>query len=211
MKAEADASAWQLSNCSPDRILYVGRFDRRKGGDIVLRAFAQLAERYPDLRLTFVGPDKGVHEGGERLSFDQFIRKNIPGSYWPKIDFRGQLSHQDVMTLRNKHLFTIVASQFEILPYAVLEAMALGCPIIASNVGGIPELITDQKTGLLFTSQSVEELTSACRTLLDDHALASALGAQAKSYCATSFNARRIAVETVSAYRASVEAFRSGS
>jgi glycosyltransferase involved in cell wall biosynthesis len=87
--------------------------------------------------------------------------------------------------------------------------MALGCPIIASNVGGIPELITDQKTGLLFTSQSVEELTSACRTLLDDHTLASALGSQARAYCAASFNAQRTAAETVSAYRASVEAYHS--
>ncbi len=207
MEVNADASAWQLGSCRPNRILYVGRFDRRKGGDIVLRTFAQLAELYPNLRLTFVGPDKGVHESGERLSFDQFVRKNIPDSCWPRLDYLGQLPHQDVMALRNKHLFTIVASQFEILPYAVLEAMALGCPIIASNVGGIPELITDRKTGLLFTSQSVEELTSACQTLLDDHGLASALGSQAKVYCASSFNSQRIAVETVSAYRASVETY----
>jgi glycosyltransferase involved in cell wall biosynthesis len=209
MEVDVDAAAWQADTCTPNRILYVGRFDRRKGGDIVLRAFAKLAELYPDLRLSFVGPDAGVHESGERLSFDQFVRRNIPDSCWSRIDFRGQLSHDDVMALRNEHLFTIVASQFEILPYAVLEAMALGCPIIASNVGGIPELIADHKTGLLFTSQSVEELTSACTKLLDDHALASALGAKAKEHCTARFNAQRIALETLSAYRASIEAFRS--
>jgi glycosyltransferase involved in cell wall biosynthesis len=209
MEVDAEAAPWQAGTCDPNRMLYVGRFDRRKGGDIVLRAFAKLAELRPDLRLSFVGPDAGVHESGERLSFNQFVRRNIPDFCWSRIDFRGQLSHEDVMALRNEHLFTIVASQFEILPYAVLEAMALGCPIIASNVGGIPELIKDHETGLLFTSQSVEELTSACAKLLDDHALASALGAQAKEHCTVRFNAQRIALETLSAYRASIEAFRS--
>jgi glycosyltransferase involved in cell wall biosynthesis len=209
MEVDADAADWQAGTCNPNRMLYVGRFDRRKGGDIVLRAFAKLAELYPDLRLSFVGPDAGVNESGERLSFNQFVRRNIPDFCWSRIDYRGQLSHEDVMALRNEHLFTIVASQFEILPYAVLEAMALGCPIIASNVGGIPELITDHETGLLFTSQNVEELTSACAKLLDDHALASALGAQAKRHCTERFSAQRIALETISAYRASIAAFRS--
>jgi glycosyltransferase involved in cell wall biosynthesis len=208
MDVDADATAWRLSACDPNRVLYVGRFDRRKGGDIVLRAFAKLAETYPDLRLSFVGPDKGVYEDGELLSFDQFVRKNIPDPCWSRIDFRGQLSHPAVMALRNEHLFTIVASQFEILPYAVLEAMALGCPVIASNVGGIPELITDQKTGLLFTNQSVEELTSACRKLLDDHTLAASLGSQAKIYCTASFNVQKITQETLSAYRDSIEIYR---
>lgn len=208
MEADAGATAWQLGTCNRNRILYVGRFDRRKGGDIVLRAFAKLAEFYPDLRLSFVGPDAGVYESGERLSFDQFVRRNIPASCWSRIDFRGQLPHDDVMMLRSEHLFTLVASQFEILPYAVLEAMALGCPIIASNVGGIPELITDQRTGLLFSSQSLEELTSACQKLLDDHTLAATLGAQAKKHCIEKLNAPRIASETISAYRAAVEAFR---
>lgn len=202
-----DATAWQASNCDVNRILYVGRFDRRKGGDLVLRAFAKLAEAYPNLRLSFVGPDRGVYEDGERLSFNQFLREKIPASFWSRIDFRGQLSHRDVMALRNEHLFTIVASQFEVLPYAVMEAMALGCPVIASNVGGIPELITNQKTGLLFTNQSVEELTAACRTLLDDHTLASALGAQARKFCAASLNIQTVARETLSAYRNAFEAY----
>jgi glycosyltransferase involved in cell wall biosynthesis len=203
----SNATAWQLSDCNPNRILYVGRFDRRKGGDIVLRAFAILAELYPDLRLSFVGPDNGIHEDGNRLSFEQFVRKNLPASCWSRIDFRGQLTQENVMALRTEHFFTIIASQFEILPYSVLEAMSLGCPIIASNVGGIPELITDQKNGLLFESQNVAELTSICRKLLDDHTLASSLGSQARKDCIALFNVQQIAMETVSAYQAAIEAF----
>jgi glycosyltransferase involved in cell wall biosynthesis len=203
-----DRSIWRLSECNPHRMLYVGRFDRRKGGDLVLRAFANLAELYPKLRLSFVGPDIGVSNGGERLSFDQFVRTNIPLSCRSRIDFYGKLTHEEVMTLRSEHFLTIVASQFEILPYSVIEAMALGCPIVASNVGGIPELIKNRRNGILFENQDVLALTFACQELLDNHSLASALGWQAREDCLKSLNAQRAAVETISAYRTAVEIFQ---
>jgi glycosyltransferase involved in cell wall biosynthesis len=183
----------------------VGRFDRRKGGDIVLQAFASLAEFYPDLRLTFVGPDIGIFEKDEQLSFNQFVRKNLPPFCWSRIDFRGKLSHRDVMALRPQHLLTIVASQFEILPYAVLEAMSLGCPIVASKVGGIPELLQNRKNGLLFESQNVAELIDACRALLDNHTFAESLGMQARKDCVWIFNAERIASETIAAYQTAIK------
>ena len=203
-----DAKAWRLGTCNTDRILFVGRFDRRKGGDVILRAFAKLAGLYPRLRLTFVGPDTGIREDGEQLSIHQFIRKHLPDSCWSRIDYCGQLSHANVMALRNEHFFTVVASQFEILPYAVLEAMSLGCPVVASNVGGIPELIADGRTGLLFQNQNVENLTCACRKFLDDNMLASSLGSQARKVCAESFNVQKIAIETISAYQAAIQIHR---
>ena len=75
----ADPS-WRLDACKANCILYVGRFDQRKGGDIVLRAFGALAGHYPDLRLSFVGPDRGIFEDGDLLSFDQYVRKYLPAS-----------------------------------------------------------------------------------------------------------------------------------
>lgn len=202
--ASADIDAWRLDKCDTNRLLFIGRFDRRKGADIVLRAFASLAEVYPDLRLSFVGPDDGINEGGSRLSFVQFVRKTLPASCQSRIDFHGQLNSRDVLSLRTQHFITIVASQFEILPYSILEAMALGCPIIASSVGGIPELITDQTNGLLFQPLDIGGLASACRKLLDDNTLAASLGAQARRDCIERLSSRHIALETVSAYQAAI-------
>jgi glycosyltransferase involved in cell wall biosynthesis len=205
------ADAWQLNACDTNRILYVGRFDQPKGGDLVVRAFASLATIYPSLRLTFVGPDVGIQqENGDRLSFDQFVHTNLPASCWPRIDFRGQLRREEVNSLRHGHFLTIVASQLENLPYAVLEAMSIGSPIIASDVGGIPELIRNGENGLLFASQNIPALVSACRTLLDNHALASALGSQARNDCIDLFNPQHIAMETISAYQVAIEAYRAG-
>jgi glycosyltransferase involved in cell wall biosynthesis len=208
---DGDVPQWEPNVCDQNRILYVGRFDRRKGGDLMLRAFAGLSELYPDLRLSFVGPDDGVCEDGVQLSFDEFVSKNLTASCRSRIDFYGKLSHQNVMALRNEHFLTIVASQFEILPYAVIEAMSLGCPIVASNVGGIPELITNRKNGILFRSQDVGDLISACRTLLDNHVLASSLGSQARKDCLELFSASRVATQTISAYQTAIKIFHSGS
>jgi glycosyltransferase involved in cell wall biosynthesis len=188
----------------------VGRFDELKGGDLVLRAFGKLAEQYPNLRLTFVGPDAGIQDNdGRYYSFQQFVDQHLPICASSRIDYLGKVSHAEVMSLRPNHLFTIVASRFEMFPYAVLEAMSVGSPVVAANVGGVPELISHRHNGLLFTSQNVAELSEACRSLLDDPSLAKALGSQAKKDCITSFNSHRIAMEMTSAYQAAVEIFRS--
>jgi glycosyltransferase involved in cell wall biosynthesis len=184
----------------------VGRFDRRKGGDLVLSAFADLAKSRKDLRLTFVGPDRGIQDAnGDRFTFHEYIRKALPQTIWAKVDFLGQLTNEEITQLRSKHLLTIVASQFEILPYTVLEAMSVGSPIIASRVGGIPELIRHDENGLLFDSHDASTLTAACLRLLEDPALAAKLGAQARLDCGTFYDPAQIARKTVSAYKAALE------
>jgi glycosyltransferase involved in cell wall biosynthesis len=202
---DADRAAWQLSTSNSKRLLFVGRFDRLKGGDIVLQTFAELTERDPDLRLSFVGPDRGLDKDDAKLSFEQFVQRELPAFCRSRIDFLGQLARRDVMALRTQHFCTIVASQYETFSIAVLEAMSLGCPIIASDVGGIPELITHERNGLLFASRDVAQLVAACRRLLDDAALASALGAQARKDCTQFFNPHQVALQTLSAYQAAID------
>jgi glycosyltransferase involved in cell wall biosynthesis len=200
------STIWRLDACETQRILFVGRFDRRKGGDLVLSAFADLATQSKELRLTFIGPDIGVEDAsGDRLSFREYMRRAIPETIWSRIDFLGQLPNKQIAELRSKHLLTIVASRFEILPYAVLEAMAFGSPIIASRVGGITELIRHKENGLLFDSQDASALTAACWRLLENHDLAAKLGAQARLDCATFHDPAQIARETVSAYETTLK------
>jgi glycosyltransferase involved in cell wall biosynthesis len=200
------STIWRLDACETQRILFVGRFDRRKGGDLVLSAFADLAAQNKELRLTFVGPDIGVEDAsGDRLSFHEYMRRALPEKIWSRIDFLGQLPNKQIAELRSKHLLTIVASRFEILPYAVLEAMAFGSPIIASRVGGITELIRHKENGLLFDSQDASALTAACWRLLENHDLAAKLGAQARLDCATFYDPAQIARETVSAYETTLK------
>ena len=209
IEANAGVANWNVETCKQDSLLYVGRFDRRKGADLVLRVFGELAGNYQNLKLTFVGPDKGIIDAnGNIWTFADFVRNCIPEGARSRIEFLGQMKHSDVMSLRLTHFASIIASQYEIMPYSVLEPMSLGSPLIATAVGGIPELIQDQRNGLLVPSQDTKAMVAACRTLLDDHSLAARLGHQAWQDCRNLYDPEYIAKETVVTYENVIEQFK---
>jgi glycosyltransferase involved in cell wall biosynthesis len=209
LEPAAEAETWNLQECTSDNLLYVGRFDARKGGDIVIRAFSELAGSCPRLKLTFVGPDLGLKGvDGEKIHFEQFVEKNVPEAFRPRITFRQQLPHSEVMALRRTHFATIVASQYEPFPYVVLEAMSVGCPLVSTAIGGIPEMIANERNGLLVPSQDVQAMVAACRRLLDDRSLAARLGRQAWQDCREQFTPDKIAKETAELYQKAIDLFR---
>jgi glycosyltransferase involved in cell wall biosynthesis len=74
MPAMSPADAWRLERADPDQILCVGRFDLRKGADVVVRAFARAIERRPSLMLLMAGPDPGLAQpDGSAIHFDEFV------------------------------------------------------------------------------------------------------------------------------------------
>jgi len=209
LDAAVEAETWDFNTCSKDSLLFVGRFDRRKGGDLVLRVFAELAACYPRLKLTFVGPDRGIIQpDGKIWLFEHFVKSNFPESYWSRIEFCGSMSYSDVMSLRRKHFITLIPSRYEVFGYTVLEAMSLGCPIAATMVGGIPELIRDQQNGLLVPSQDVNAMSAACKKLLDDPHLAASLGRQAWLDCCYFYGPEKIARQTVAGYEEAIGKFK---
>jgi glycosyltransferase involved in cell wall biosynthesis len=209
-EASGSSETWSCATCNRNTLLFVGRSDARKGGDLVLRVFAELAAYYPDLHLSFVGPDHGIKgPDGSTWSLDRYFRSVVPEPYQSRVVFLGQMNYAAIAALRRSHFATIVASRYEIMPYSVLEAMSLGCPIVATSVGGIPELIQDRSNGLLVPSDDVRAMTAACRTLLDDHALAVRLGHQAWQDCRALYAPEKIAEQTVVAYREAIRVFRS--
>jgi len=208
LDAANEPEIWDAKTCDANRLLFIGRFDALKGGDLVLRAFAELAASYPRLRLTFVGPDCGIKTNGKTHLFKDFIINTLSEQHQPKVEFCGQISHSRVMRLRSKHFATIVASRLEMFPYSVLEAMSLGCPLVTTAVGGIPELIEDQRNGLLIPSQDVPAMTAACKKLLNDHALAARLGRQAWLDCHELYRPDSIAEQTIEAYERAINNFK---
>jgi glycosyltransferase involved in cell wall biosynthesis len=209
LEAVAETEIWNVKTSSHDSLLFVGRFDSRKGGDVVLRMFSELAACYPKLTLKFVGPDRGIKVAkGKIWCFDDFIRNSIPEECRSRIEFRGRMDHSDLMCLRRKCFTTVVASQYEIMPYSVLEAMSLGCPLVATAVGGIPELIKDGRNGLLLPSQDVGAMARACQRLLDDKGLAARIGRQAWRDCRSFYAPEKIAEQTVEAYQEAIDTFK---
>jgi glycosyltransferase involved in cell wall biosynthesis len=205
------AAAWNITTCDRERLLFVGRFNRRKGGDLTLLAFAELACRYPRLKLTFVGPDDGVDQlGDKKYSVQEFARAYLPSSARSRVEFMGKMARSEIDLLRTQCFATIVASRYEIAPYSVLETMSFGCPLIATAVGGIPELIQDQRNGLLVAPGDVGGLVTACKNLLDNPGLAVQLSGQAWRDCCELYSPTKIARQTIEGYKQAIRAFHAG-
>jgi phosphatidylinositol alpha-mannosyltransferase len=139
-------------------ILFVGRFEKRKGAKYLLRAIPRIRERFPDTRFIFVG------EGRLRRGFQQFVERQG----WRDVVFSGYVSDSDLPNyFASAHIFCSPATGGESLGIVLLEAMAAGKPIVASNISGYATVVSHGIDGLLTTPRSSEELAIAIGYLLE--------------------------------------------
>lgn len=167
----------------------VGRLDRQKGFATLIRAMAQL--KTSPLRCVIIG------EGPERARLEELIRHHaLEKSVWligEKPDVAGWLHSFDIFCL---------PSLWEGLPNALLEAMAIGLPVVASSVDGVPEAVADGKDGILVAPERPAVLARALGGLAVDAARRAELGRAAQATIAERFTLRRMLAEYEAAYDA---------
>ena len=152
---------------SPFRVVTVGRLHGPKGHDVLIRAIARLRDSGRDILLTVVG------SGSERAALESLVRDL---GVERAVEFAGSLSEDEVIArLRRAHAF-VLASRLETRPVVLMEALALGIPVIATDVGGIPEIVTPEWDGLLVGADDATALASAVARLMDDPGLRRRLG-----------------------------------
>lgn len=146
--------------CSPTRPPRIGiaaRLSPEKGVDIGIEAFAQVVKRYPDAQLLIAG------EGPEDERMMQVAKRLRVGS---RVEWMGY--QEDIAGFYDRLTVLLIPSRSEGLPNVALEAMAHGVPVVATAVGGIPEVVADGRTGLLAKSGDIEGLAQRIIRLLDD-------------------------------------------
>jgi glycosyltransferase involved in cell wall biosynthesis len=167
----------------------VGRLDRQKGFATLIEAMSRL--KASPLRCAILG------EGPERPRLEALIRKlEVERSVWllgERAEIPAWLSAFDLYCL---------PSLWEGLPNALLEAMALGLPVVASDADGIPEAVTSGRDGLLVSPGRPAALARALRELAGSPETRAALGAAAKATIAERFTVRRMLEEYERAYDA---------
>jgi len=140
-------------------ITYFGRLSFEKGVDLLVKAFAKIHEKVGGnvyLLIGGHGPQKAQLE-----SMTKTIRNIIFTGYVPR---KIQLA-----IMAQSNVFVHPARYPDACPTTILEAMALGLPIIASKVGGIPELVAEGKSGILINPNNVHELSDAMLELLSSN------------------------------------------
>jgi len=186
---------WSLQTCDRNEILFVGRFDQHKGADILLEAFELVADDLPDVTLTFAGPDPGiVNEAGDRRFIDDYLNK-LPQNIKDRVTYLGKMNRSDVPSLRQRAFMTVVSSRYETFGNVVLEAMACGTPLIATNTGGIAEIVEAEKTGILVEPGNAQILATSLKNAFSDPVGMAQLGAQSYKTVKERFDPEKIAAD----------------
>lgn len=146
-------------------ILFVGRLIQNKGPEVLVNAVPQILSSHPNARIIFAG------DGPMKAQLIQQAEKLQVGH---AIDFLG-LRH-DVPELMRKSSLFVRPSTLEGMPLTVLEAMASALPVVATPVGGTPELIKDKECGHLVPVGDSSALANATIRLLDDRSMAESMG-----------------------------------
>lgn len=150
-------------------LVHVGRFTPQKNHDRLLRAFAALYENHPQCRLTLVG------DGELRQQIEELV-KTLRLSR--AVTFAG--AQADVRPYLERADIFLLPSDYEGIPMTIIEAMATGLPIVATAVGGVPDMLKPEESGLLVPLDA-EAVTRACARLVEDPALRECLGRNARA------------------------------
>ena len=188
-RASALAQRWDLGNGPV--FAYIGSFSHYEGLPFLVDAAPDILERLPDARLLLVG-------GGR----DESVLREAARRAGPRVILTGRISQEEVRDLytlvdvlilprRRMRLTELVT------PLKPLEAMAVGTPILASDIGGHAELVVDGQTGLLFKTESRESLVEQAVRLASDSVLREHIAGQARRFV----EAERTWDHVVTAYR----------
>lgn len=192
---------WRLESCDRRLILYVGRFDLGKGADVLLEAFKTALREHPELKLIFVGPDRGIRAaGGLRVKFREYLHELYPPNVRNRVDFRGTLPIREIAQLRTKAMMTVVASRLESQSYALLEAMLQGCPVVCTDAGGCSESVTDGVTGLLAKSGDSQSFAEKISAMVNSPEAAAAMGNAARRYVLEEHSTDKVTKRSIALY-----------
>jgi len=182
------------------RIGTVGRQAKVKNPITLLEAFIHLVKTYPETgvnaRLILVG--NGVLH---QQLHDMAVQAGVENLVWLPGD------RSDVAQLMQTFDIFVLPSLNEGISNTILEAMASGLPVIASRVGGNPELVVDRQSGLLVESQNPEALAEAIKYYLDHPDIAKQHGEFGRNLCQTRFSLQRMLQDYITVYDQVIEKY----
>jgi len=172
-------------------ILFLSRLTAAKGIHILIKAIPLILKQYPRSMFLFAGP-------GPSDQWSQLLQANkIPRN---RFRFLGVIPQEQMPELYSAADIYVAPTLYDNFPFRVLEAMSCGKPVVTSRIGGIPEVITDGKNGLLTEPGDHIELSQAITGLLDDSTLSRRIGRRARQTVKQNFTWRRVAGKTLEVY-----------
>src|SRR6266542_3595866 len=152
--------------------LFLGRLQLYKGGDLIIKCFKKISEKYPEVKLQIVG------DGDKEQSWKELIKtlqlENI-------VEMPGKTSSYNlVFSYLEKAYALLVPSRFDNFPTVIIEAFSSGVPVIGSNAGGIPEMIKQGVDGFICEPDNEQEWIDKIELLIKDVNLRNKMALQAR-------------------------------
>jgi glycosyltransferase involved in cell wall biosynthesis len=185
-------------------LLFVGRLEERKGVFDFANAIAPLFELYPQISARYVGLDISVPKelDSEGKAASHFIKAGLEEKFHNRVVFTGHIPVADIIRYWQGALCAVVPSRMlESFSYTVIEAMACGCPVIATRKGGPSEIISDEVDGLLVEPGDVSGLRTAVKRLVEDPDLRDTLSRNARKTVETRYGIKVVTTSIVEHYR----------
>lgn len=175
----------------PNSILFVGRLDKRKGVEYLIRAVKNVKDEIPDVKLYIIG-DGDLKANLQKLAREEGVDNAVI--------FLGRVPSDELIKWYNSVEVFVLPSKFEGFGIVCIEAMACGTPVIGARVPGIVDIIEHGKTGLLVHPQNSKELGEAIKLILNDKKLRKKMSKECE--CATrKFSKIKIVQKIISVYK----------
>jgi len=139
----------------------------------VIRAFAIISRRCPEARLIVAGA------GSERATLESLVRS----LHLDNVTFLGQVAPQDMPGLYDSADIFLNASEIDNMPLSIIEAFASGLPVVTTDAGGIPYIVTNEVNGVLVERRDHEALASSAIRLIEEDGVASRVAGKARLDC----------------------------
>jgi glycogen(starch) synthase len=176
---------------SPPRLLCIGRLVPDKGFDLAIKAFIPIAEKYPNSKLTIAG------DGPIRVELEQ-LAKDLKLN--TAVEFLGSVDPKRISELINQNTLVIMPSTYESFGLVAVQAAQMERPIVATNVGGLKEIILQGQTGLLVNNHDQKELIENITYILENPTIAAEMGKNARKHVSRLFGFDRYIKEYESLY-----------
>lgn len=176
-----------------DHLLFVGRLAAVKGVAVLLDALAAARKHRPDLHLTLIG------DGPERPALEQRVHDM---GLADAVTFAGYKAQDEVATTLQSVDALVLPSFAEGVPVVLMEGMAAGLPVVATQVGGVGELVTHSETGLLVPPGDSAVLAAALLHLMEDGEARRRMGREGRKKVVTEFDVGQEAARLAALFRA---------
>lgn len=184
-------------------VLYVGRLEARKGAPVFAQAIPIIAQAIPQAKFIFLGADRASRDGqSQRGELQQFFAQV---GLLERVEFHGHALPEVFLSFYHQASVFVLPSLFENSPYTLLEAMSCGKACVVSRSGGIPEMLVDGESGLLFEAGNPTDLAEKVIGLLQNSERRKSMGLAARQRAEQEYGLDSGTEKTLAFYKSVIE------